>query len=124
MLVNEAIAFAEQELKIQKQQSNLLYAIFGGALLLSVFGGVFIYYRKSQKLKLKQFQQEKENAILNSFILGEERERGRISHELHDGVAAMIGAAKMSLESIREKIKKQRRGGCRARNGEALNSAF
>lgn len=91
---------AEQELKIQKQQSNLLYAIFGGLLLLSVFGGIFIYYRKSQKLKLKQVQQEKENAILNSFILGEERERGRISHELHDGVAAMIGAAKMSLESI------------------------
>src|SRR5690606_4654519 len=81
---------AEQELKIQKQQSNLLYAIFGGLLLLSVFGGIFIYYRKSQKLKLKQVQQEKENAILNSFILGEERERGRISHELHDGVAAMI----------------------------------
>src|SRR5690606_18127245 len=49
---------------------------------------------------LKQLQQEKENAILNSFILGEERERARISHELHDSVAAMIGAAKMSLESI------------------------
>src|SRR5690606_32202350 len=28
------------------------------------------------------------------------RERKRISHELHDGVAAMIGAANMSLESI------------------------
>src|SRR5690606_15715731 len=38
--------------------------------------------------------------ILNSFILGEERERKRISQDLHDGVAAMIGAAKMSLESI------------------------
>lgn len=37
---------------------------------------------------------------MNSFILGEERERKRISQELHDGVAAMIGAAKMSLESI------------------------
>lgn len=91
---------AEQELKIQKQRSNLLYAILGGALLVSVLGGVFIYNRKAQKLKLKHLQQEKENAILNSFILGEERERNRISHELHDGVAAMIGAAKMSLEAI------------------------
>lgn len=91
---------SEQELKIQKQQSNLLYAILGGALLISVLGGVFIYNRKAQKLKLKHLQQEKENAILNSFILGEERERNRISHELHDGVAAMIGAAKMSLEAI------------------------
>ncbi|MFC2185757.1 tetratricopeptide repeat protein [Fulvivirgaceae bacterium LMO-SS25] len=90
----------EQELKIQKQQSNLLYALLGSALLVSVLGGIFIYNRKSQRLKLKHLQQEKENAILSSFILGEERERSRISHELHDGVAAMIGAAKMSLEAI------------------------
>lgn len=91
---------AEQELKIQKQRSNLLYAILGGLFLITVLFVIFIYNRKAQKLKLKQLQQEKENAILNSFILGEERERNRISHELHDGVAAMIGAAKMSLESI------------------------
>lgn len=91
---------AEQELEIQRQRSNLLYAILGGALLTSVLGGFFIYNRKSQQLKWKQLQQEKENAILNSFISGEERERNRISHELHDGVAAMIGAAKMSLEAI------------------------
>ncbi|PZD77109.1 tetratricopeptide repeat protein [Mesonia sp. K7] len=90
----------EQELKIQQQRANLFYAILGGALFVVVFGGIFIYTRKAQKLKLKQLQQEKENAILNSFILGEERERKRISQELHDGVAAMIGAAKMSLESI------------------------
>lgn len=91
---------SEQKLKIQKQRANLLYAILGGTLLLAILGGVFIYSRKTQKLKLQHLQQEKENAILNSFILGEERERNRISHELHDGVAAMIGAAKMSLESL------------------------
>src|SRR5690554_6537241 len=91
---------AEQELKIQKQHSNLLLAILGGALLISILGGAIFYNKRKQQAKLKQLQQEKENAILNSFILGEERERKRISHELHDSVAAMIGAAKMSLESI------------------------
>ncbi|MFV0571767.1 MAG: histidine kinase [Xanthomarina gelatinilytica] len=91
---------AEQTLEIQKQQANLLYALLGGGLLISLFGGIFIYNRKNQKLKLQRLQQEKENAILNSFIQGEERERNRISHELHDGVAAMIGAAKMNLESL------------------------
>lgn len=91
---------AEQELKIQKQRANLLYAILGGALLISILGGIYLFNRKAHKIKLKQLQQEKENAILNSFIQGEERERNRISHELHDGVAAMIGAAKMGLETI------------------------
>lgn len=91
---------AEQALKIQKQQSNLILAILGGVLFISILIGTFVYNRKAQQSKLKQLQQEKENAILNSFILGEERERKRISHELHDGVAAMIGAANMSLESI------------------------
>lgn len=90
----------EQELKIQKQQSNLLLAILGGALLISILGGAIFYNKRKQQAKLKQLQQEKENAILNSFILGEERERKRISHELHDSVAAMIGAVKMSIESI------------------------
>src|SRR5690554_2287887 len=90
----------EQEFKIQKQQSNLLLAILSGSLLISILGGAIFYNKRKQQAKLKQLQQEKENAILNSFILGEERERRRISHELHDGVAAMIGAAKMSLESI------------------------
>ncbi|HMU98818.1 MAG TPA: histidine kinase [Chitinophagales bacterium] len=91
---------AEQTLEIQNHRSNFLYAIFGGVLLVLVLGGFFIYNRKAQKLKLKRLQQEKENAILNSFILGEERERKRISQDLHDGVAAMIGAAKMSLDAI------------------------
>lgn len=90
----------QQEFKIQKQQSNLLLAILGGALLISILGGAIFYNKKKQESRLKQLQKDKENAILNSFILGEERERKRISHELHDGVAAMIGAAKMSLESI------------------------
>ena len=91
---------AEQELKIQKQRANLLYALLGGALAISLLGGYFLYNRKTQKLNLQKLQKEKENAILNSFIQGEERERNRISYELHDGVAAMLGAAKMNLETI------------------------
>lgn len=91
---------AQQELKILKQQSNIFYTLLGAALLVSVLGGIFIYHRNAQKLKLRQVHQEKEIAILNSFILGEERERNRISRDLHDSVAAQLGAAKMGLQSI------------------------
>lgn len=91
---------AEQELKILKQQSTLFYALLGAAFLFSIFGGIFIYNRNAQRLKLKQVQQKKEIAVLNSFILGEEKERNRISRDLHDSVAAQLGAAKMGLQSI------------------------
>lgn len=91
---------AEQDLKIQKQRANLWYVVLGGALAISLLGGYFLYNRKTQKLHLQKLQKEKENAILHSFIQGEERERNRISYELHDGVAAMLGAAKMNLETI------------------------
>lgn len=91
---------AEQDLKIQKQKSNLFMAILGGTLLISILGGLFWTHRRTAALKFQQLQKEKENAILSSFIQGEERERNRISHELHDGVAAMIGAAKMSLDAL------------------------
>lgn len=91
---------AEQELKILKQRSNILYTVFGSALLFIVLGGIVVYNRKAHRLKLKQLQQQKEIAILNSFILGEERERNRISRDLHDSVAAQLGAVKMGLQSI------------------------
>jgi signal transduction histidine kinase len=51
-------------------------------------------------VKLKKVKQEKEIAVLKAWMNGEERERNRISQELHDGVAAMLGAAKLNLQSI------------------------
>jgi hypothetical protein len=40
------------------------------------------------------------------------------------GSQNQMGAPKNELGINQGKIKKQRRGGCRTRNGEALNSAF
>ncbi|HLV24368.1 MAG TPA: tetratricopeptide repeat protein, partial [Moheibacter sp.] len=91
---------AEQELKIQTQKSNVRLAILSGILLTVILVIVLIYTKKNQKTQLEKIEKEKEQAILKSFIQGEERERNRISHELHDGVAAMIGTAKMRMEAI------------------------
>lgn len=89
-----------QQLEIQKGRSRLLYSILISFLIISLIIGVIIYVYRSYKNNLKQFEQEKQNAILVSFIEGEELERKRISYELHDGVAVMIGVAKMSLEAL------------------------
>ncbi|WP_268036561.1 tetratricopeptide repeat-containing sensor histidine kinase [Algoriphagus sp. PAP.12] len=90
----------EQELQIQKEKTNTLIALFTVLFLLLFFLFTFLFIRKNHRIKLKQAHQEKEQAILAAFIQGEERERNRISYELHDGVAAMISAAKMTLGTL------------------------
>jgi len=91
---------AEKELEIEKNRAKMRLLLVGGSLLL-MGGGLFILqYRKAQKSKLAQAEKEKENAVLKAWMNGEERERNRISQELHDGVAAMIGAARMNLQAL------------------------
>ena len=91
---------AEQALLIQKKDAQMRNWLTAGIALL--FGLiVFVWqYRRGQQRKLKLIEQENENAVLKAMMNGEERERNRISKDLHDGVAAMLGAAKMSLQSI------------------------
>lgn len=91
---------AEKQLNLEKQENKTKNILFSGIILILIILGLFTYVRIKQKNKLKQLEQEKQNAVLNSFINGEERERVRISQELHDGLAALLSAAKMSLEAI------------------------
>lgn len=91
---------AEQKLEIQKKKEQLRdWLILSGILLFGTI--IYIYhFRKSQKQKLELLKQENENTLLKAVMNSEERERRNISSTLHDGVAAKLGAAKMSLQSI------------------------
>lgn len=91
---------AEQALAILKKNEQIRnWSIIGGLLLLGSL--IYLYQsRKSQKQKIALLKQENENAILKAIMSSEERERRNISSTLHDSVAAKLGAAKMSLQSI------------------------
>lgn len=91
---------AEKELLIEKKNAQMRLWLVGGSLLLISSGLFMMQYRKAQKAKFAQAEQAKENAVLKAWMNGEERERNRISQELHDGVAAMIGAARMHLQAL------------------------
>lgn len=91
---------AEKELQIVKKNAQVRQSIFASIILVLGFVVLIVQYRRSQKAKLKKVEQEKEIAVLKAWMNGEERERNRISQELHDGVAAMLGAAKLNLQSI------------------------
>ncbi|WP_159799178.1 ATP-binding protein [Flavobacterium sp. MK4S-17] len=91
---------AEQALKIERKNTQFRNWVIVGALL--ILGSIFYIYqsRKTQKQKLILLKQENENAVLKAIMNSEEQERRNISSMLHDGVAAKLGAAKMSLQSI------------------------
>lgn len=91
---------AEQKLEIQKKNAAIRnWLIIGGLLLLGSL--IYLYLiRKSQRQKLALLKQENENAMLKAIMSSEEQERRKISSTLHDSVAAKLGAAKMSMQSI------------------------
>lgn len=91
---------AEQALELERKNSLVRRWILGGISAILIAFMSIILYRRNQQKKMLALEQEKENAVLRAIMNGEERERNRISKDLHDGVAAMLGAAKMSLQSI------------------------
>ncbi len=91
---------AEQKLIIEKEQYQKRLIIIISAFLTLTALLTFILVRRNLKVKNLKISKEKENEVLTAFINGEERERNRISCELHDGVASMIGVAKMNMETL------------------------
>lgn len=91
---------AQQQLLIQQKNTSTKIWLLIGVVLL-IIGLVYLYQvKRNQAQKIKLLHQENENAVLNALMEGEEKERNRISRELHDGVAAMLGATQMSLQAL------------------------
>lgn len=84
-----------QELRISKINFWLIIVIIG---LISMFL-FFILYRRNQSIKFLKQQTAHKEKQLTSWLEGEQAERARLAKELHDGVASLVGAAKMNLET-------------------------
>lgn len=95
------LTIARAEAQLRKR--NMLIAVFGLLLVLSL--SWFVAWRRAalQRVRLKdaqinQLQQKHEIDVLNSLVEGEEKERSRIAKELHDGVNGLLSALKLNLE--------------------------
>ncbi|MGV6862342.1 MAG: ATP-binding protein [Putridiphycobacter sp.] len=94
-LVEQDLIIAKSEVALNKRKIWIL--ALSSLLILMI--GVYIYYRKVQHQKLFNLKKETETKQLNALIEGEEKERQRVSNELHDGVASTITAIKIQLEN-------------------------
>jgi signal transduction histidine kinase len=99
---------AENRLQLEQNRQYIFYSIGISLIALLLAAIIFIYYYFKRKAYLKQIEaieQEKELHILQALMEGEEKERTRIAHNLHDEVAGMLAAAKMHADTLSVGIK-------------------
>lgn len=91
--------------ELQLQKTNRMLASSIGGTIMAILSALLIYvhFRNKKKLhqeQLQTIQKEKELQLLQAVMQGEEKERSRIAKDLHDGVAGMLAAVKMHINSI------------------------
>jgi two-component system, NarL family, sensor kinase len=97
---------AVQELEIINQRNQKIL-IGGGLGLLLLLGGAAVWfwqYRKQKQIKAFLAEQAllQERNKMKLLVEGEERERKRIASELHDGLGALLSAARMNISILEE----------------------
>ncbi len=107
-LVAKQLQIARQENRI-REKNFWLYSIGIGSLLLCII--IISIYRSNlqkQKAKTRQLhilQQQQEIKQLKAMMEGEEKERGRLARELHDGIGGMLASIRMNLGAAKNEYK-------------------
>lgn len=99
-LLANKLKLSEQQKALQAKDKWLWLSVVAVLLLVPVIFLLLRNYRQKRKLlseKLRRLERDQSIRNLKSMIDGEEKERSRIAKELHDGLGAMISAAKMNL---------------------------
>lgn len=105
---------AQSQLEITRQESrlqmkNIWIGVFvvGTLLLLILLLIMLNNYRNKQKLQDQQIRNvEQQRAIerLSAAFEGEERERTRISRDIHDGVMSTFATVRMRIKKLEEEL--------------------
>ena len=103
-IIQNQLVIAQQQSKLVKK-NIWIASIAGSIVLLSIIlVSVFLNSRQKQRLQaeqIKTLQQENTISILNGVVQGEEKERGRLARELHDGIGGILSATMMRMMSMR-----------------------
>ena len=93
-LVLSQIANIESQNKLIKRTQWLI--LLGTSLVLVIIS--YFFYNRLQNQRLIQLKKDQETNRMKAAIAAEEKERERISNELHDNMASVITGIKLKLE--------------------------
>ena len=93
--------------KSQLQQKNFVIAavVLSALLLLSIIF-VLVRNREHKQAIIYQLQQSGEIDQLKAQMRGEEQERQRIAHELHDGIASQLWGIRLNVDNLQQLLDK------------------
>lgn len=106
-LARSQLEIAQQEIKIREKNIWLGVFVIGTFLLILVFGLLLFSFRSKQRLQdeqLKSVAQQRDIERLSAAFDGEERERTRISRDIHDGVMSTFATIKMRIKKLEDDI--------------------
>ncbi len=93
-----------QSRKKEKQVSVLLF--FLGIVVLVLIIGLLIFQNRLRfkHLQLTRAKQEQQKIAMLAMLEGQEKERARVSRDLHDGLGNMLSGLKISIGAMNECI--------------------
>jgi len=97
-ITQRKLQLAEKD-NLLKEKNIWLMGISTGALLLGSF--IIALYRNSRH-KQAVLKQKQETEQLKATMRGEEKERSRLSRELHDGIGSMLASIRLQLGTLRD----------------------
>jgi len=102
-LVKSQLILSQQQNKLR--QKNTWIGCISSLILLLILSLGLLYrnIRHKQHIhqeKIRILEQEQEIAEFKSLMKGEERERARLAHEIHDGIIIQFSAVKMNLSTL------------------------
>lgn len=99
-LIQKDLQIARQERRLERK-NVLIWGVSGGSTLLFLVGAGIWYSRRKIGLKDRKIEQ------LKAMMAGEERERARLSRELHDGIGGMLTGIKMNLKTYQKRYEEE-----------------
>ena len=91
----------EKAIALNKVKINrLTFISLGIGFLLILVIVIYSLNRRRTKERLYRIEEQKKLDIIAANLIGEEREKERVSYELHDSISASLTALRMKIESL------------------------
>lgn len=93
----QALVLASLKLKNTQQKNTIIITIVVALLLVAI--AIILLIRSQTQKKLQELDIKTKEETLKAMLRGQEKERTRISKELHDGVGAELVSANLKLSN-------------------------